>query len=152
MQGCRGAGVQGASWWLVSATVAVLVGFEAAALARPCGACSPVECVVDSPLRHADNMVLDRPLNFRGVDTVRRTERACGGELVGVDIDRNDPAGTAQLRRLDDGEPDHPAAKDGHARANLHLAGVPHRAPPRDHAAAQEAHLLQGRARGDFGA
>ena len=41
-------------------------------------------------LCHLHDMILDRPVDSRRVDAIRRPKRPRCGELVGVDIYRND--------------------------------------------------------------
>ena len=66
-------------------------------------------------------------------------------KLGRVDVDGDDARRARALGRLDDGEADGAEAEDRDRRAGLHLGGVEDGAPPRRHAAAEQADLVERR-------
>mmetsp|Transcript_8509 Transcript_8509/g.26329 ORF Transcript_8509/g.26329 Transcript_8509/m.26329 type:complete len:544 (-) Transcript_8509:763-2394(-) len=112
-----------------------------------------VERVVHAPLGHAhDHLLHGFATTVARVDEVSRTKRGRGGELLGVNVHRDDAAGTRHARCLDDRQADSAQAEDGHRRAQLHLARVPHGAQAGRYAAAEETGLFKGHRRVDLGA
>src|SRR5439155_467482 len=88
----------------------------------------------------AARQVLDRRdgIVARGVDRVRRAEPAREGELLGHDVDGDDPGRTRENAALDAAETDAAQAEDRHRRAGLDLRPVHDRADARHDPAADE--------------
>mmetsp|Transcript_8414 Transcript_8414/g.28828 ORF Transcript_8414/g.28828 Transcript_8414/m.28828 type:complete len:256 (-) Transcript_8414:459-1226(-) len=67
----------------------------------------------------------DGPVELQGVHAVRGAELRRDIELVGVRVDGEDAPRAADLRRLDDGQPDGAAAEDRDGRVGLHVRRLP---------------------------
>mmetsp|Transcript_14651 Transcript_14651/g.47054 ORF Transcript_14651/g.47054 Transcript_14651/m.47054 type:complete len:277 (-) Transcript_14651:274-1104(-) len=102
------------------------------------GVARRVERVVDPPLRHLDENLLDRLVVVLRVDAVRGAQLNRHAELVRVRVDGEDALGAAHLCPLDHREADGAEAKDSDACAALNVARVPHGAQARRDAAAEE--------------
>ena len=87
-----------------------------------------IKCEINSPLRHANNVLLDRLVELGTVDAVRRSKLLRHVELARVDVNRNDSTGTCHLGALNHRETNSSKPKDGDRRISGDLAGVPDRA------------------------
>ena len=83
---------------------------------------------INSPLRHANNVLLDRLVELGTIDAVGRAKLLRHVELARVDIDCNDTTGACHLGTLNNREANSSESKDGDGRISGDLAGVPDRA------------------------
>src|SRR5207249_2258338 len=99
----------------------------------------------------AARQVLDRRdgIVARGVDRVRRAEPARERELLGHDVDGDDPGRTREHAALDAAETDAAQTEDRHRRAGLDLRPVHDRADARHDPAADERRAVERHARVD---
>ena len=89
-----------------------------------------------APPREFDDRV--GGVSVGGEDAVGGTERLGEFELVGVEVDGDDPLGTGEGRTLDDVESDATHPDHGHRRPGLHPSGVDRRSDAGDHGAPEQ--------------
>ena len=110
-----------------------------------------LKAVINAPLGHLDDDLLDWLVKVFRVDAVGRAKGARQIELAGVGIDGDDAAGFGQFCALNHGQTDAAQTEHRHAVALLHFGGVFDGAESGGHAAAEQADLLRIGVRVDFG-
>mmetsp|Transcript_20636 Transcript_20636/g.57320 ORF Transcript_20636/g.57320 Transcript_20636/m.57320 type:complete len:435 (+) Transcript_20636:109-1413(+) len=113
-----------------------------------------IKAVVHTPIGHGPgNVFLYRNVPERlGIDAIGSSQLLGHLELVGIDVDGNDPGGSGHLGTLYHGEAHSSQTKDGNGRVGFDLAGVPDGTETRRDPASEQTGLVEIRFLVDLGA